>query len=192
MGGSRAHFGAPDQRCPLSRKRTYQRIPIPITFALAGAVMFTTALASTTTGNAARITGAGRPDRAPVAAVALAAFAAPRAAAAPSAPQARPPLRTPRRIAKAMLVHRFGWKAWQFKYLNRLWAIESGWNRYASNPSSGAYGIPQAVPGSKMSSAGPGWQWNARTQIRWGMRYIQARYRTPYWAWRQQHAYGWY
>ena len=46
--------------------------------------------------------------------------------------------------------------------------------------------------GSKMSSAGPGWQWNARTQIRWGMRYIQARYRTPYWAWRQQHAYGWY
>jgi hypothetical protein len=43
-----------------------------------------------------------------------------------------------------------------------------------------------------MSSAGPGWQWDARTQIRWGMRYIQDRYRTPYWAWRQQHAYGWY
>jgi hypothetical protein len=91
-----------------------------------------------------------------------------------------------------MLVHRFGWKAWQFKYLNRLWATESGWNRYATNPYSGAYGIPQAVPGSKMSSAGPGWQWNARTQIRWGMRYIQARYRTPYWAWRHLHGDGWY
>ena len=95
-------------------------------------------------------------------------------------------------FSSAAVAARFGWKAWQFKYLNRLWAIESGWDRYASNPYSGAYGIPQAVPGSKMSSAGPGWQWNARTQIRWGMRYIQARYRTPYWAWRQQHAYGWY
>jgi hypothetical protein len=176
----------------LSRTRTYQRIPISITLALAGAVMVTTALASATTSNAARVTGTSRPDPAPAAAVTLTAIAAPRAAVAPSTRQDQPPQRTPRRIAKAMLVHRFGWKAWQFKYLNRLWAIESGWDRYASNPYSGAYGIPQAVPGSKMSSAGPGWQWNARTQIRWGMRYIQARYRTPYWAWRQQHAYGWY
>jgi hypothetical protein len=173
----------------LSRKRTYHRISTPITLAFAAAVM---ALASTTTGNAARITGIGRPDPAPAAAITLTAIAAPRAAVAPAARQDQPPPRTPRHIAQAMLVHRFGWKAWQFKYLNRLWAIESGWNRYASNPYSGAYGIPQAVPGSKMSSAGPGWQWNARTQIRWGMRYIRDRYRTPYWAWRQQHAYGWY
>jgi hypothetical protein len=172
----------------LSGKRTYQRISIPITLALAVVVM---ALASTATGNAARITGISRPHPGRAAAVTLTAFAAPWAAVAPSARHNQPP-RTPRRIAKAMLVHRFGWKAWQFKYLNRLWAIESGWNRYASNPYSGAYGIPQAVPGSKMSSAGPGWQWNARTQIRWGMRYIQARYRTPYRAWRQQHVYGWY
>jgi hypothetical protein len=150
------------------------------------------ALASTTTGAPARVTGgASRPGPAPAAAVTLAAIAAPQAAVAPLR-QAQPPPRAPREIAEAMLRHRFGWKAWQFKYLNRLWAIESGWDRYASNPYSGAYGIPQAVPGSKMSSAGPGWQWNARTQIRWGMRYIQARYRTPYWAWRQQHAYGWY
>lgn len=173
----------------MSRKRTYQRISILITLALAVAVM---ALASTTTGNAARITGASRPDPGQAAAVTLTAVAAPRAAVASSGRQDQSPPRTPRRIAQAMLVHRFGWKAWQFKYLNRLWAIESGWDRYASNPYSGAYGIPQAVPGSKMASAGPGWQWNARTQIRWGMRYIQARYRTPYWAWRQQRAYGWY
>jgi hypothetical protein len=146
---------------------------------------------ASTIGNAARITGRTAPDPAHAAAVTLTAVAAPRAAVAPPARQDQPP-RTPRQIAKAMLVHRFGWRAWQFKYLNRLWAIESGWNRYASNPYSGAYGIPQAVPGSKMASAGPGWQWNARTQIRWGMRYIQARYRTPYWAWRQQHAHGWY
>jgi hypothetical protein len=148
-------------------------------------------LASTTTGSAARITGWSRSDPAPAAAATLMAVAAPAAAVAPSARHTRP-ARTPRRIAKAMLVHRFGWKAWQFKYLNRLWAIESGWNRYATNPYSGAYGIPQAVPGSKMSSAGPGWQWNARTQVRWGMRYIQARYRTPYRAWRQQRRFGWY
>ena len=175
----------------MSRKRTYQRIPIPITLAFAGAVMVTTALASTTPGNAALVTGASRPDRVPAAAVTLTAFAAPRAAIAPSGRQDQPSARTPRQIAKAMLVHRFGWKAWQFKYLNRLWAIESGRDRYASNPYSGAYGIPQAVPGSKMASAGPGWQWNARTQIRWGMRYIKDRYRTPYWAWRHLHACGW-
>jgi hypothetical protein len=150
------------------------------------------ALASTTTGVPARVTGgASRPGPAPAAAVTLAAIAAPQAAVAPVR-QAQPPPRTPREIAEAMLRHRFGWKAWQFKYLNRLWATESGWNRYATNPYSGAYGIPQAVPGSKMSSAGPGWHWNARTQIRWGMRYIQATYRTPYWAWLHQHDCGWY
>ena len=183
----------------MSRKRTYQRISIPITLALAGALLVLAppprpmlALASTTTSNAARITGTGRSDPAPPTAVTLAAIAAPRAAAAPPARPDQPPPRTPRQIAKAMLAHRFGWKAWQFKYLNRLWAIESGWNRYASNPYSGAYGIPQAVPGSKMSTAGPGWQWNARTQVRWGMRYIQARYRTPYWAWLHQRTDGWY
>ena len=145
------------------------------------------ALASTTTGATAAV---ARPGPAPAAAVTLTALAAPQAAAARSSRQS--PARTPRGIAKAMLRHRFDWKAWQFKYLNRLWATESGWDRYASNPYSGAYGIPQAVPGSKMSSAGPGWQWNARTQIRWGLRYIQDRYRTPYWAWRHQHYCGWY
>jgi hypothetical protein len=137
------------------------------------------------------ITGASSPGPAPAAALTLTAIAAPQAAVAPLR-QAQSPPRTPRQIAKAMLRHRFGWKAWQFKYLNRLWATESGWNRYATNPYSGAYGIPQAVPGRKMSSAGPGWQWNARTQIRWGMRYIRATYRTPYWAWRHQRDCGWY
>jgi len=165
----------------LSRTRTYQRIPVPITIAPAGVVM---ALASTTSA-AAQAAGSAAPPG-PAQAVTLAAVTAPPAAAGHPAP------RTPRQIAKAMLVHRFGWKAWQFKYLNRLWATESGWDRYATNPYSGAYGIPQAVPGSKMSTAGPGWQWNARTQIRWGMRYIESRYRTPYRAWRHQHVYGWY
>ena len=145
------------------------------------------ALASTITSGTA---GVARPGPAPATAVTLTALGAPRAAAARSSREPR--AHAPRQIARSMLRHRFGWKAWQFKYLNRLWAVESGWNRYASNPYSGAYGIPQAVPGSKMSSAGPGWQWNARTQIRWGLRYIRARYRTPYWAWRHQQQDGWY
>ena len=105
---------------------------------------------------------------------------------------AAPFYRTPRQIAWHMLVHRFHWKHWQFKYLNLLWDAESGWNRYATNPYSGAYGIPQAVPGSKMASAGPRWRSSARTQIRWGMRYIQERYRTPYWAWENERHYSWY
>lgn len=145
------------------------------------------ALASTTLGTSAPITGAaGRPE-----AVTLAAVAAPQSAVARSTRHDRSP-RTPRQIARAMLIHRFDWRAWQFKYLNRLWATESGWDRYATNPYSGAYGIPQAVPGSKMASAGPGWKWNAHTQIRWGLRYIRDTYRTPYWAWLHQQSYGWY
>lgn len=102
--------------------------------------------------------------------------------------------RTPsaaRQVARAMLPQ-FHWSAGQFTYLNRLWSRESGWNRYASNPYSGAYGIPQAVPGSKMASAGPNWRSNAVTQIRWGLRYIRGRYGSPRSAWNHELAYGWY
>jgi hypothetical protein len=99
--------------------------------------------------------------------------------------------RGPRRIAR-LLLPRFHWGHRQFRYLNWLWSHESGWNRYAANPATGAYGIPQAVPGSKMASAGPGWWWNARTQIRWGLRYIRDRYGSPRGAWQHECAYGWY
>jgi hypothetical protein len=99
---------------------------------------------------------------------------------------------TPRQIARAML-SQFGWSASkQFTYLNWLWERESGWNRYAQNPYSGAYGIPQALPGSKMASAGPNWRSNASTQIRWGLGYIKARYGSPRRAWNHSQALGWY
>ena len=99
---------------------------------------------------------------------------------------------TPRQIARAML-SQFGWSASkQFKYLNWLWERESGWNKYAHNPYSGAYGIPQALPGSEMASAGPNWRSNASTQIRWGLRYIKARYGSPHRAWNHSQALGWY
>jgi resuscitation-promoting factor RpfB len=98
---------------------------------------------------------------------------------------------SPRQIAWSLLKSH-GWTTGQFGYLNLLWIRESGWNPYASNPYSGAYGIPQALPGSKMASAGPAWRTNPRTQILWGMHYIKVRYHTPYGAWRHELIYGWY
>jgi hypothetical protein len=98
---------------------------------------------------------------------------------------------TPRGIARSMLRH-FGWWPGQFKDLNWLWERESSWNVRAFNPYSGATGIPQAVPGSKMASAGPNWRTSARTQIRWGLRYIKGRYGSPRRAWHHELDTGWY
>ena len=100
------------------------------------------------------------------------------------------PSGTPQRIAELMLVQ-FGW-AGQFSCLSALWGQESGWNVDAENPSSGAYGIPQALPGSKMASAGAGWQSDAATQISWGLGYIRAMYGSPCAAWGHEEAAGWY
>ena len=106
-------------------------------------------------------------------------------------PAASAPSGSPQQIAEQML-SQFGWSSSQFSCLQPLWALESGWNIYASNPSSGAYGIPQALPGSKMASAGPDWQSNAATQIRWGLTYIQGRYGSPCGAWAHEEADNWY
>ena len=76
--------------------------------------------------------------------------------------------------------------------LDRLWTKESGWNPHASNPSTGAYGIPQALPGSKMASVGADWQTNPATQITWGLGYIKSRYGTPCQAWAFMQSHGWY
>ena len=98
-----------------------------------------------------------------------------------------------REIAWQMMYNRFPWRPkYQFRYVNWLWERESSWRVYASNPYSGAYGIPQAVPGSKMASAGSHWRTSARTQIRWGLRYIRSRYGSPRRAWAHSCAYGWY
>ena len=80
--------------------------------------------------------------------------------------------------------------ATQFSCLDSIWSRESGWNYQAEN-ASGAYGIPQALPGSKMATAGADWQTNPATQIKWGLGYIQGRYGTPCnaWAYWQAHSY---
>ena len=72
-----------------------------------------------------------------------------------------------------------GFNANQWPALRRLWDGESGWNQSAKNASSGAYGIPQALPGTKMAAAGPDWRTNPVTQIKWGLGYIRERYGTP-------------
>jgi hypothetical protein len=93
-------------------------------------------------------------------------------------------------IARDMVAAR-GWGDDQFGCLVELWNRESGWNVYASNPS-GAYGIPQALPGSKMATAGADWQTNAATQITWGLGYIADRYGTPCAAYDTALSQGWY
>jgi hypothetical protein len=97
----------------------------------------------------------------------------------------------PRLVAKALLTE-FGFSQDQFSCLDSLWMRESHWRVNADNPSSSAYGIPQALPGSKMSSAGADWATNPVTQIRWGLGYIQDRYGSPCGAWSHSESYGWY
>ena len=85
-------------------------------------------------------------------------------------------------IAQTMMAEQYGWGSDQFDCLVQMWNRESRWTVNAANPS-GAYGIPQALPGSKMSSAGADWQTNPATQIKWGLGYIKDRYATPCGAW---------
>jgi hypothetical protein len=84
-----------------------------------------------------------------------------------------------------------GWIGGQWTAFNNIVMAESGWNTLAENPS-GAYGIPQALPGSKMASAGANWRTSAGTQIRWMIGYIKGRYKTPEAAWSFHLANGWY
>jgi hypothetical protein len=133
--------------------------------------------------------------KAAAARAAAARVAAARRRQAPATPaaQAQPATATgsPQQIAQGLLGS-YGWPASQFSCLQPLWNAESGWNASASNPSSGAYGIPQALPGSKMASAGPDWQTSAATQIRWGLGYIRSVYGSPCAAWSHEQADGWY
>ncbi|HWS39348.1 MAG TPA: lytic transglycosylase domain-containing protein, partial [Actinoplanes sp.] len=96
-----------------------------------------------------------------------------------------------REIGCALMIEA-GFKIDQFPCLNKLWNKESGWNYKATNPSSGAFGIPQSLPGSKMASAGSDWKTNPATQIKWGLGYIEGRYNTPCGAWSHSQSVGWY
>ena len=97
----------------------------------------------------------------------------------------------PKAAARAMLAE-FGFADSQFSCLSSLWTRESNWLYTATNPSSGAYGIPQSLPASKMASAGADYRTNPVTQIRWGLGYIKQVYGTPCRAWAHSQSTGWY
>lgn len=118
------------------------------------------------------------------------------AAPAKSGSAAAPAAGTPdpgsaKAIARDMVSAR-GWDEGQYNCLVSLWNKESGWNVFALNKSSGAYGIPQSLPGNKMATAGADWSTNPATQITWGLGYISGRYQTPCGAWTHSQAIGWY
>ena len=90
--------------------------------------------------------------------------------------------RTPigaKKVARSILMDEYGFAEKEYKCLNQLWTKESNWNYKARNKNSGAHGIPQALPASKMNVVSTDWRTNPVTQIRWGLRYISIRYETP-------------
>jgi hypothetical protein len=110
-------------------------------------------------------------------------------------PQSFPPGSTPdpgsnKALGKQMNAA-MGWES-EWGCLEKLWDKESHWNERAMNRYSGAYGIPQSLPGTKMASAGADWQTNPATQIKWGLGYIKGRYGSPCGAWNHSVAKGWY
>ncbi|WP_239133445.1 lytic transglycosylase domain-containing protein [Rugosimonospora africana] len=95
-------------------------------------------------------------------------------------------------LTACKLLPSFGFSTSEMSALVPMWNKESSWNVSAENPGSGAYGIPQALPGDKMASVASDWRTNAATQIKWGLGYIKDRYGTPSDAWAFWQANGWY
>ncbi|WIB59338.1 phospholipase [Curtobacterium sp. MCLR17_007] len=132
--------------------------------------------------------------RAAEAAAAAKAEADAAAAAAAQAAAAQAAANTPagaKSTAASLASSQYGWGSDQFQCLDSLWTKESGWDYQAYNPS-GATGIPQALPGSKMSTVAADWQTNATTQVTWGLRYIKDAYGTPCAAWSHSQATNFY
>ena len=96
------------------------------------------------------------------------------------------------KYAHDLCINTYGWSEIDFTNLVKLWNRESGWSPSAHNPSSGAHGIPQSLPASKMSSEGADYYTNGYTQIRWGLKYIAGRYGNPSNAWSHSESHGWY
>jgi len=95
------------------------------------------------------------------------------------------------RIGKQLAAAR-GWDGEQWNCIRSLWIKESGWSTRSSNSSGSAWGIPQALPGSKMAKFGSDWRTNPATQIKWGLHYIDNRYGTPCRAWAHFQSHNWY
>ena len=103
-----------------------------------------------------------------------------------------PGVSDPREIARQILKNKYGYGSSQFNCFNNIIMRESMWRVNATNPSSGAYGIPQALPGSKMATIATDWRTNPATQIIWGIEYMKDRYGSPCAAWNFKSTHGWY
>lgn len=97
-----------------------------------------------------------------------------------------------RELGQRLASELYGWSGDEWLCLDNLWSRESGWRHTAHNRSTGAYGIPQALPGDKMAAFGADWATNPDTQIRWGLAYIAGRYGTPCGAWSHFTTKRWY
>jgi hypothetical protein len=98
----------------------------------------------------------------------------------------------PRDIARQILQNKYGYGADQYSCFNNIIIRESNWVIDATNAASGAYGIPQALPGSKMASVASDWRTNPATQITWAIGYMKDRYGSPCGAWGFKSSHGWY
>jgi hypothetical protein len=103
-----------------------------------------------------------------------------------------PGVTDPREIARQIMKNKYGYDDSDYSCFNNIIIRESMWKINATNPSSGAYGIPQALPGSKMASAGSDWRTNPATQITWALDYMKKRYGSPCEAWSFKRGHGWY
>lgn len=129
----------------------------------------------------------------PKKALTAAAVAAATAGMALSAAPAQAAPKSVSSVSQAQAIaHKMIPNAAQYKAFANIVKHESGWNVSATNASSGAYGLVQALPGSKMASAGSDWKTNAKTQIKWGLDYMNSRYGSPQAAWNFWQANGWY
>jgi hypothetical protein len=176
--------GRPGQQASPLRDTTAQLAATRWTAAEARATLAVRAASPATAGSTASATSSAK-------ATATAQPTTKASASAAATSKAKAASASPQQIAKAMLAS-FGWSSGQFSCLQPLWAHESGWSVTAHNAGTGAYGIPQAAPGSKMASAGPDWQTSATTQIKWGLKYIKGTYGSLCGAWSHEQATGWY
>ena len=103
-----------------------------------------------------------------------------------------PGVTDPKEIARQILKNKYGYGSSQFSCFNNIIMRESMWKINATNSSSGAYGIPQALPGSKMATIASDWRTNPATQIIWGIEYMKDRYGSPCGAWGFKSSHGWY
>ena len=194
---SNYEYLAPERIYELVDLTNAQVEPVQAATAEADRVAAEQAAAQEAAAAAAAATAAQEAAAAQAAAEAEAAQAAKSAKAAPKASSAPAPSAPSnpsgaQAVARDMMAAKYGWGADQFGCLVSLWDKESGWNYKAYNANGGATGIPQALPGSKMASAGSDWATNATTQVVWGLDYIDRAYGSPCAAWSHSQAVNWY